>query len=56
MKNSGKKYIITLKGKSFEVPPGGSLGVLALGNIGIRAWKNAKKEWDKKSENSEKEK
>lgn len=38
-----QKVVITLKGKPFEVPPGGTLGVLALGNIGVRAWKEAKK-------------
>jgi hypothetical protein len=32
--------------KEFIVPPGGSLGLLALGNVGIRAWKKAKKEWE----------
>lgn len=38
-----------LNGKPFEVPPGGSLGVLTLGSVGVRAWKKAKKEWDKKN-------
>jgi len=38
-----------LNGKPFEVPPGGSLGVLALGNIGVRAWKKAKREWEKEN-------
>jgi hypothetical protein len=32
--------------QEFVVPPGGSLGLLALGNIGVRAWKKAKKEWE----------
>jgi len=49
-----KKVTITLKGKPFEVPPGGSLGLLALGNVGIRAWKQAKKEWENEQENGEK--
>lgn len=39
---------IKLNGKPFEVPPGGSLGVLALGNIGVRAWKKAKEKFEKK--------
>jgi hypothetical protein len=42
-----KEIVITLDGKSFTVPPGGSLGVLALGNVGIRAWKKAKAQWEK---------
>jgi hypothetical protein len=40
-----KKVTILLNGKPFEVPPGGALGVLALGNIGVRAWKKAKEEF-----------
>lgn len=36
-----------MNGKEFVVPPGGSLGLLALGNVGIRAWKQAKSEWEK---------
>ncbi len=43
-----KKVVITLQGKPFEVPPGGTLGVLALGNIGIRAWREARKQWENK--------
>lgn len=50
-----KKVIITLKGKPFEVPPGGSLGVLALGNVGVRAWKKAKEDWKNKGKDDEKE-
>jgi len=41
-----KKIINDTTKKEFIVPPGGSLGLLALGNIGIRAWKKAKKEWE----------
>lgn len=40
--------IVTLNGKEFQVPPGGSLGLLALGNIGVRAWRLAQKEWREK--------
>jgi hypothetical protein len=54
MKESNKKHTITLDGKPFEVPPGGSLGILALGNIGVRAWKKAKKEWEKENKDGEK--
>lgn len=46
---SSDKVVITLKGKPFEVPPGGSLGILALGSVGIRAWKKAKKDWEEKN-------
>lgn len=53
MKEAPKKRAITLNGKHFEVPPGGSLGLLALGNVGVRAWKQAKKDWDKQNSNVE---
>ncbi len=33
---------IQLKGETFKIPVGGTLGLLALGNIGVRAWKEAK--------------
>lgn len=39
---------IVLNGKPYEVTPGGSLGLLALGNIGVRAWKLAAAEYNKK--------
>jgi hypothetical protein len=47
--NSKKVGVITHDGKPFEVPPGGTLGLLALGNIGVRAWKKAKAEWEKEN-------
>jgi hypothetical protein len=34
-----------LNGKPFTVPPGGTLGLLALGNVGVRAWKKAASEY-----------
>ena len=40
--------IVTINGKEFQVPPGGSLGLLALGNVGVRAWRSAQKEWREK--------
>lgn len=40
------KIINNTTKQEFVVPPGGSLGLLALGNIGVRAWKKAKKEWE----------
>lgn len=44
---SGQKNVIrNQKGEEYIVPPGGSLGLLALGSVGVRAWKKAKKEWD----------
>lgn len=32
--------------EEFKVPPGGSLGLLALGAVGIRAWRKAREEYD----------
>lgn len=49
VKKESKEKVIMLNGKPFEVPPGGSLGVLTLGSIGVRAWKKAKADWDKKN-------
>jgi hypothetical protein len=44
---SDKKIMISnQKGEEYFVPPGGSLGLLALGSVGVRAWKKAKKEWE----------
>lgn len=41
-------------GKPFTVPPGGSLGVFALGSVGVRAWRKAKQEWEQSEENDKK--
>ena len=46
---------ITLNGKPFKVPPGGSLGILALGSVGIRAWKKVKKEYEDRKEDGKEE-
>jgi len=54
MKKDKKDYILTMNGKEFEVPPGGTLGVLALGNVGVRAWKASKKKWEEKNKNGKK--
>lgn len=51
---SKKETTILLNGKPFTVPPGGSLGVFALGAVGVRAWRKAKKEWEQSEENGEK--
>ena len=40
--------------KSYQVPPEGSLGLLALGHIGLFAWRNARAEDEKKRENDSK--
>jgi hypothetical protein len=32
--------------KVFDVPPQGSLGLLALGHIGLLAWRNARKAYE----------
>jgi hypothetical protein len=41
--------------KEFKVPPGGTLGVLALGSVGVRAWKKSKKEYMSKLKNKKNE-
>lgn len=45
-----------LNGNKFEAPIGGSLGLLALGDVGVRAWRNANKSvsLEKINEKSEK--
>jgi hypothetical protein len=52
--NKKEDVVILLNGKPFKVPPGGSLGLLTLGSKGIRAWRQAKKEWEEKNSNEEK--
>jgi len=52
-KKENKEVVIMFKGKPFKVPPGGSLGILALGNIGVRAWKKAKKEYQESQKDGE---
>ncbi len=42
MKNKSQVKKIIYRGKPYNVPPGGSLGLLALGNIGVRAWKTSR--------------
>jgi hypothetical protein len=42
---------IMLNGKPYEVTPGGSLGLLALGNIGVRVWKKAAAAYTKAENN-----
>ena len=47
-----KKLVIkNQKGEDYKVPPGGSLGLLALDNVGVRAWKQAKKDWEENQKN-----
>jgi len=49
---SKQKIVIkNQKGEDFIVPPGGSLGLLALGSVGVRAWRSAKNEWDNNQKN-----
>lgn len=55
MKKTKDTSVIMFNGKPFKVPPGGTLGVLALGNIGIRAWRQAKKEYEEAQKNDGKE-
>lgn len=51
MKKEEKNLTFIFNGKPFEVPPGGSLGLLALGNIGVRAWKKAAADFQEKEKN-----
>lgn len=47
----------SLQGLRYEVPPGGSLGLLALGYRGLEAWREAQKKFrdaEKLSENGKK--
>lgn len=40
--------------KEFKIPVEGSLGILALGDIGLRAWRQVKKEHHTKPDNEKK--
>ncbi len=59
MNTSEKLKLISPDGEKMDVPPEGMLGLLALGAVGIKAWRQARKEagepshWEKKP--SEKE-
>jgi hypothetical protein len=53
--NKKQKHVITLNGKPFEVPPGATLGIFALGSVGIRAWREAKRKHNESQKNGEKE-
>jgi hypothetical protein len=38
--SDGKKIqLITIEGQEFEVPIGGSVGLLALGYLGLKIWR-----------------
>jgi hypothetical protein len=43
-KMDGKRKIKTLDGREYQIPKGGSLGLLALGYKGILSWKKVKSE------------
>jgi len=43
--------ILTKEGKEFEVPAEGSLGLLALGAVGIQAWRKKQRELNYKNPN-----
>ncbi len=36
------KHLTTRDGQTFEIPVGGSLSLLALGDVGLTAWREAK--------------
>lgn len=40
-------------GKTYEVPPGGSLGLLALGYRGLLAWREALKKYKEENPGGE---
>jgi hypothetical protein len=41
---STKLRLISPDGKEMDIPPEGMLGLLALGAVGIKAWRQARKE------------
>ncbi len=43
MKNS-KIQLITEDGQPFEIPEGGSLGLLVLGYVGLMLWREKRRE------------
>jgi hypothetical protein len=53
MKNKETK--ILMNDKEFKVPPGGTLGVLALCSVGVRSCKKSKKEYMSKLKNKKNE-
>lgn len=40
--------------KTFKITPAGSLGILALGDIGLREWRKVKRESNQKRKTDEK--
>jgi hypothetical protein len=44
-----KLKLISPDGKEMDIPPEGMLGLLALGAIGIKAWRQARKKADEPS-------
>ena len=42
--NTGMPTFLTENGKPFEVPEEGSLGLLALGYVGLMAWRQKRQE------------
>jgi hypothetical protein len=42
--------LITKHGEPFEIPEGGSLGLLALGYIGVMLWREKRKEIQMKNQ------
>lgn len=39
-----EKKILTSKKEEFDIPVEGSIGLLALGDVGLRAWRKVRKE------------
>lgn len=48
-KQNLKEMAVLFNGKKYKVPPGGTLGLLALGNVGVRAWKEAREQYVKEN-------
>ena len=46
--------IISVDGKPYEVPVEGSLGLLALGAVGLMAWRTKREEVEKHRKKTEK--
>lgn len=47
--------LMTLEGEAYSIPPEGSLGLLAMGYVGVQLWRE-KRETTKNNNNNEKSK
>jgi len=51
LKNLKQRIIHKKDGEEFEIPPEGSLGLLALGAVGIQLWRKKQREVNYKNPN-----